>query len=125
MLNKFFKSVIDSDHSPVVICNKEHEIVYMNPTAVKRYAKKGGAELVGKSIFGCHNADSVQKMKDILAWFEKDKNNNTVYTFTRRSDNQDYDVYVIALRDENGELLGYYEKHEDRVHETMRMYDLS
>jgi PAS domain-containing protein len=124
MLNKYFKSIIDADRMPVVICNTQHEIIYMNPTAQKRYAKHGGGQLVGKSIFDCHNAESVRKMKDILAWFEIDKNNNTVYTFTRRSESQDYDVYVIALRDEQGELIGYYEKHEDRLHETMKMYDI-
>lgn len=48
----FFKSVIDQDRCAIVICNLEHEIIYMNPTAVERYAKRGGARLVGKS-FGC------------------------------------------------------------------------
>lgn len=35
MENNFFKSVIDADDAPVVICDLEHTIVYMNPTAVK------------------------------------------------------------------------------------------
>lgn len=39
MENNFFKSVIDADDVPVVICDLEHTIVYMNPTAVKRYEK--------------------------------------------------------------------------------------
>ena len=39
MENNFFKSVIDADDAPVVICDLEHTIVYMNPTAVKRYEK--------------------------------------------------------------------------------------
>ena len=46
MGNNFFKSVIDADDAPVVICDLEHTIVYMNPTAVKRYEKRGGAALV-------------------------------------------------------------------------------
>ena len=50
MENNFFKSVIDADDAPVVICDLEHTIVYMNPTAVKRYKKRGGAALVGRSI---------------------------------------------------------------------------
>lgn len=44
MENNFFKSVIDADDAPVVICDLENTIVYMNPTAVKRYEKRGGAE---------------------------------------------------------------------------------
>lgn len=31
MLNEMFQSVIDQDRASVVICNLEHEIVYMNP----------------------------------------------------------------------------------------------
>ena len=62
MGNNFFKSVIDADDAPVVICDLEHTIVYMNPTAVKRYEKRGGAALVGRSIKGCHNGDSNENM---------------------------------------------------------------
>jgi len=31
---------------------------------------------------------------------------------------------MIALRDEEGELIGYYEKHEYRNIETMKLYDM-
>lgn len=48
MLNKMFQSVIDQDRAGVVICNLEHEIVYMNPAAMENYSKFGGAALVGK-----------------------------------------------------------------------------
>lgn len=65
-LSNFFKSVIDSDPAPVVICNTEHEIIYMNPMAVERYAKRGGAKLIGRSLLDCHNAESNQKIK--LFW---------------------------------------------------------
>ena len=44
-LSDFFKSVIDADNAPVVICNTEHKIVYMNPAAVKNYH----TDLTGKS----------------------------------------------------------------------------
>ena len=39
MDNNYFKSVIDADEAPVVICDLSHTVVYMNPTAVKRYEK--------------------------------------------------------------------------------------
>ena len=35
----FYKSIIDQDANAVVICNFWHEIIYMNPAAVKRYEK--------------------------------------------------------------------------------------
>jgi hypothetical protein len=31
---------------------------------------------------------------------------------------------MVALRDDAGELIGYYEKHEFRNQETMKLYDL-
>ena len=43
----YFKSIIDSDIAPIVICNTDHRIIYMNPSAKKRYAKNGGGSLVG------------------------------------------------------------------------------
>lgn len=46
----FFKSIIDQDSCPVVICDLDHQIIYMNPGAAARYAKQGGADLVGKSL---------------------------------------------------------------------------
>ena len=38
-LSQYFKSIIDQDRCAVVICNLAHEIIYMNPAAVERYAK--------------------------------------------------------------------------------------
>ena len=117
-ISKFFKSVIDSDRSPVVICDLEHTVVYMNPAALERYK----TDLTGKSIFGCHNADSNEKITRVVEWFKADKTHNKVYTF--RNDKEVKDVYMIALRDDVGELIGYYEKHEYRTNETMKKYDL-
>ena len=120
-LSNFFKSVIDSDTAPIVICNTKHEIIYMNPTAVERYAKKGGAELVGRSLLDCHNAGSNQKIKAVVEWFSKSADNNKVFTFHNPKENKD--VYMIALRDDSGDLIGYYEKHEYRSRETAMPYE--
>lgn len=32
---QFFKSVLDQDRAPVVLCNLAHEIIYMNKAAGK------------------------------------------------------------------------------------------
>jgi PAS domain S-box-containing protein len=119
---EFFKSIIDQDRCAVVICNLKHEIVYMNPAAAQYYGKKGGASLVGTSIMDCHNQDSQDKMKRVVDWFAASPENNIVYTFHNEAQNKD--VYMVALRSE-GRLIGYYEKHEFRNSETMKMYDLT
>lgn len=117
----FYKSIVDQDRSPIVICSPAHEIIYMNPAAVLRYAKRGGEKLIGQSIMDCHNAQSQEKMRQVVEWFAADPEHNLVYTYYNEQQNKD--VYMVALRD-GGRLIGYYEKHEYRERETMKLYDL-
>ena len=117
----FYKSVIDQDQCAVVICNLKHEMIYMNPAAVKNYAKWGGDKLIGSSLLDCHSPESGSKIRQVIDWFAADESHNMVYTF--HNDKQNKDVYMVALREE-GKLIGYYEKHEYRNLETMKMYDL-
>ena len=119
-LAPYFKSVVEQDLCAVVICNLEHEIIYMNPAAVARYAKSGGAELVGKSLLDCHTERANELIKKIVAWFEESADHNRIYTFYNEKENKD--VYMVALRDEAGTLIGYYEKHEYRNREAEEFY---
>ncbi len=120
-LSQFFKSIIDEDKGPVVICDLNHQILYMNPTACVRYGKRGGAALIGKSLLNCHNSKSNEMIQKIIEWFQASKENNRIYISYNEKENRD--TYMIALRDEQGELIGYYEKHEYRDHETEKLYD--
>ena len=117
-MNQFFKSIIDQDNAPIVVCDLDSTIIYMNPASVKRYR----GDLTGQNLKSCHNADSNAKIDRVLDWFAKSKNNNIVYT--SRSDRENKDVYMVALRDENGVLIGYYEKHEYRNRETAEFYKI-
>jgi len=112
----FFKSVIDADKAPVVICDLSSTVIYMNPAAISRYH----VNLTGKSIKGCHNKKSCEKIDRVLEWFKKSPDNNTVYT--SRNDAENKDVYMVALRDGTGALIGYYEKHEYRNREQSELY---
>lgn len=120
---KLFKSVIDQDPAAVVICDLNHTIVYMNPAAIERYKKRGGKALVGQSILDCHNAASGAIIRKVTGWFRESKENNRIFTYHNPRENMD--VYMVALRDESGNLIGYYEKHEFRDHETAKAYDFS
>lgn len=119
-MDKYFKSIIDQDLCPIVICNTEHEIIYMNPASAERYAKRGGYKLVGSSLLDCHNKDSNEKIKKVLEWFKISANNNRIFTFHNPKENKD--VYMVALRNNDDELIGYYEKHEYRNLETKETY---
>ena len=119
-LSVFFKSVIDSDYAPVVICDLEHVIVYMNPSAAERYKKRGGYALMGRSLLECHNDDSAEKIKKAVEWFSESNEHNRVYESHNEKENKD--VYMIALRGSGGKLIGYYEKHEYRSSEPSAPY---
>ena len=119
--SSFYKSVLDQDRCAVVLCNLQHEIVYMNEAAAVNYAKWGGKELLGKSLLNCHNVHSNDMIKQVVDWFAVAEDHNIV--FTHHNPKQTKDVYMVALR-ENGKLIGYYEKHEFRNLETMQLYDL-
>lgn len=122
-LLQYFKSVMDEDKAPVVICDLSHSIIYMNPAACKCYERFGGGKLLGGNLMECHNPKSREMILKILEWFDESKSNNRIYTY--RNDKENKDVYMIALRDEQGELIGYYEKHEYRKAETGKLYDFN
>jgi PAS domain-containing protein len=116
----FFKSVLEQDRDPVVLCDKEHTIVYMNPSAMDHYQKRGGAALLGSNLLDCHNAASNERIRQVVAWFAQSPEHNLVYTFHNERENKD--VYMVALRDSDHSLIGYYEKHESRNQETAQRY---
>ena len=119
MINKLLKSVLDQDTAPVVACDLDDIIVYMNPSAIRHYRK----DLTGSNLKDCHNAESNKKIDKVLAWFGESRDNNIIYTY--HDDKKNKDVYMVALRDEDGTLIGYYEKHEYRNRETSKLYDFS
>jgi DUF438 domain-containing protein len=79
----------------------------MNQSAIDHY--KEGENLIGTSLLDCHNAES-QKM--ILDIFEEMKNGLEEKLIT---DNKEERIYMRAIRDESGNLTGYYERYEPPV----------
>ena len=117
MLNKLFKSIIDRDNAAIVVCDTDSVIVYMNPSAVKRYHR----DLTGKSLRDCHNAKSNEMIDKVLSWFKKSSDNNIIFTYHNEKENKN--VHMVALRDDNKNLIGYYEKHEYRNKENAKPYE--
>ena len=121
-MTDFFKSMADQDTSPVVICDIHHKILYMNPVACARYQRFGGERLIGQSLQDCHDPQSNARIQQVLAWFAADRAHNQVHTFYNANENKD--VYMVALRDQQGKLIGYYEKHEYRNRDPEPLYNL-
>ena len=40
----YWKSIVDMDRASIVICDLNHEILYMNPAAIQNYGKRGGKD---------------------------------------------------------------------------------
>ena len=116
MLDLLFKSIIDQDNAAIVVCDMNSAIVYMNPSAVNRYHR----DLTGQNLKDCHNAKSNEMIEKVLAWFGQSKDNNIIFTYYNEKENKD--VYMVALRDNEKNLIGYYEKHEYRNRETAQPY---
>lgn len=115
-MERLFKSILDQDRAPIVVCNTMSTVVYMNPSAIVCY----GRDLTGKNIKNCHSAEANERIDSVLKWFAASRDNNIVFTY--RNDEENKDVYMVALRDQDGALIGYYEKHEYRNREKMGLY---
>lgn len=116
--DKYLRSIVETDPATVVVCTLEHKVIYMNKRAREVY----GDGLLDKSIFDCHNQNSQESIIKVVEWFKESKENNVVHTFYNSKQNKD--VYMVAIRDENGDIIGYYEKHEYRNRDTSPFYDL-
>ncbi|BAL80264.1 hypothetical protein CSE_01380 [Caldisericum exile AZM16c01] len=102
-MEEILKGILNALQIEIVFVDTTHTIRFMNKFAINNYKDRFGTDLVGKSIFNCHNENS---KKLILKGFEelvqgKDK----VQVF----ENEKIKEYMIAVRNEKGSLLGYFE----------------
>lgn len=96
--------LLDSWKEGVVFVDTKHVIRYLNSAAKKQQAKWG--DIVGKSIFDCHNANSCKIIRDC---FVRLQNGEEEILF---ADHPDHRVYMRGVRDSKGKLIGYYERYE-------------
>ena len=76
----------------------------MNTAAIRHYS--GGKDLLGTSIFDCHNEDSNKVIREV---FEKMLNGLTEELISKEENKK---VFMRAVRDEQKTLMGYYERYE-------------
>ncbi len=60
----------------VTVMDADGKILEMNNKACATFAKYGGADLVGKSLYDCHNQNSQKKIHELLG--EKKSNTYTI-----------------------------------------------
>jgi transcriptional regulator with PAS, ATPase and Fis domain len=51
---------------PVMVCDKDGVVVYMNQKSEEQYKKYGGKALIGKNLLDCHPEPSKSKLLQLL-----------------------------------------------------------
>lgn len=121
-LTDFFKSYIDTEEQPVVICDLDYRIVYINHAAAEKYEKFGGFDLVGKPLRSFTTIEGESKINMVVEWFKESQENNNV--FVLRDTSQNVDTYIISIRDGNGKLIGFANRKISRTPDDSKPYDI-
>lgn len=101
-------ALLDSMPYPFVFADLEHVIRYMNKAAIRHYSEERGfKDLLGKSLFDCHNRESRRKILEAVEHF-KSGGGELFLKVNARNER----VFVAPVRDAKGELVGYFERFE-------------
>lgn len=97
-------ALLDSLKDPLLFADTQHVIRYMNKAAVAHF--DDGAALLGRSVLDSHNEDSRRKIIEISAAMQASENERLISEDYRQR------IYMRAVPDTDGKLLGYYERYE-------------
>ena len=56
---------------------------------------------MGKSLMECHNPESVEKIRKVVAWFAQNRENNIVYTYYNEKENKDFSKLTESINNIN------------------------
>lgn len=102
------KWILDALPFPIVFVDTSHTIRLMNKRAkFHYYEERGYRDLIGKSVFECHNETSKERILKIIERF-KNHGREVFLTVTEKNER----LYVTPVRDDSGELVGYFERFE-------------
>ena len=120
MMNEIFKYMVDGAINPVVICDLNKKILYMNRVAVKYYSN--GREMIGKPIELFMSEETQSKVNMCIEWFKEDVNNNSVFALHDKKDNTD--IYMHAIRDPEGNLVAVCSHADSRTPDQNKTFDI-
>jgi nitrogen-specific signal transduction histidine kinase len=96
-------AILDSLKDPVMFADTEHAILYMNKAAVAHF--DDGEALLGTSLLDCHNERSCEIILETLEAMHKGEDERLI------TDTEKHRIYMRAVRDTAGEVIGYYERY--------------
>jgi len=97
-------AIVESLKDPILFADTEHAIRYMNGAAIAYYDE--GERLLATSLLDCHNEQSNRVIIDTLADMRAGLQERLI------TDNKKHRIYMRAVRDRDGQVLGYYERYE-------------
>lgn len=103
-------TILDSMKDPVVFCDLDHVIRYMNKPSTKHY--KEGAALLGRSVLDCHSENSRRMIFEITAAMQQGEEERLI------RDDEKMRIFMRAVRAADGALIGYYERYEPPTKKT-------
>ncbi len=103
---EILKGILNSYPYFIVFVDNDYIIRFMNKPAQDRYLKKG-KNLIGKSIFDCHNEKSIEKIKN--NYEEIKTTGKDVFIFVNSKNQR---VYMQGVKNEKGEWIGFIERFE-------------
>jgi DUF438 domain-containing protein len=96
-------AILDSLKDPVMFVDTDHMIRYMNKAAIAHF--EDGESLLGTSLLDCHNQRSCEIIKQTLAAMRRGEEERLI------TDNAKHRIYMRAVRNAAGEVMGYYERY--------------
>ncbi len=104
MNNSFYKPLLNSIKDPILFADTNHIVQYMNRPAISHYEE--GEGLLQSNLLDCHNEESQRMMIKILAEMQNGLEEKLI------TDDEKHRIFMRSVRDENGNLLGYFERYE-------------
>ncbi|MDP1992104.1 MAG: PAS domain-containing protein [Syntrophales bacterium] len=101
--------ILEAIPYPIVYVDAmDHIIRYMNRAAKYHYhQERGYPDLIGRSIFECHNEESRRKILEAVK-----KLGNHGQEMFMRVNVRNHRVYLTPVRDGSGNLVGYFQRYE-------------
>lgn len=104
MNKSFLINLLNSIKDPILFADTNNIVQYMNKAGVEYYEE--GETLLQSNLLKCHNDESQKMMIEILAEMETGLEEKMI------TDNEKYRIFMRAVRDGKGNLLGYFERYE-------------
>lgn len=110
---KSLLAILNSVREPILVADTNHIVRFMNNAAMEHYSE--GEKLLGTDLLDCHNEESREMMVEILAEMRNGLDEKII------TDKEEQKIFMRAVSDDDGNLLGYFERYEPFIEKDKMM----